>query len=268
MFDAVLVFLWFFISTFLHEMGHYITAKLLGCSASLLFVLFYTGGTQVECTYAFQLILTALAGPLLAFLIGFYLWNMGYKLTKIMALISWFIGFLPNALFFVPSTDFYVAVLNGLNPFVAFAIFYVCMLFMSRCLIDYWSPSEIPLFKRFYQILSKIFDKYPDEFLLSIYLTGIVLFFASVVAVLSNLPLLASFVLFGVGYYIFTKNTGIDKIIGAIALLYSTALFCPIEQSPVHSLVAQGLLSITNAWIIYAIYISLVVYIFKKYWIF
>ena len=268
MFDAAIVFLWFLASTFLHEMGHFIVAKLVGCSAALAFVLFYTGATQVECTYSFQLILTALAGPLTAFLVGFYLWNAGSRLTKIMAMISWFIGFLPNALFFVPSTDFYVAVLNGLNPVVAFAIFYICMLFISRCLVDYWSPSEVPLLRRFYEILSKIFDRYPDEFLLSLYLTGIAISFASLVTILSQLPFFAAFILFGLGCYLFTKRALIDKIVGSIALLYSTALFCPVETSPIHTLVTQGLLNITNAWIIYAVYIALVVYIFKKYWLF
>ena len=131
------------IATFTHESGHMITATLMGCKATIGEADYFIGWTGIECPdempesrVRFTLMVTALAGPLLAFSIGTYLWFSGEDdLTRALAIPFWWYSTLPNLYIYPPVLDMAVAVQNGLNPLIGMLIFYGIAGFISYATI-------------------------------------------------------------------------------------------------------------------------------------
>lgn len=71
---TLLLIIVFFLSTGIHESAHLIVAYLIGCNAGIGEVKLLTGETGVDCPNDWQYGITALAGPLVSFAVGFYLW--------------------------------------------------------------------------------------------------------------------------------------------------------------------------------------------------
>ena len=115
-------------ATYLHEMGHVIALRLLGCEAYTPTVYYYFGATPYNCSQPLSPLgwaVAAYAGPFTALLIGLLAWFYNKdSLLRLFALFLFFYGFLPNLVWQMKGTDAYYAVAHGFDPFAAQIIMY------------------------------------------------------------------------------------------------------------------------------------------------
>ena len=116
-------FLFFLISTTIHELGHFISASLLGCEAGIRYVSLFTGSTGLGECHPHVLSIIALSGPLFAFAVGLLIWEYDENSPwRVLALIMFFLS---SILQLIPKEplDMGKAIAWGLNPIVGWIIF-------------------------------------------------------------------------------------------------------------------------------------------------
>jgi len=140
---AVFSILAVFLATYIHELGHVIMLKLVGCQPYAPSIFFMFGVTPYDCgtreLTPLEWALVALAGPLFSFALGYLLWIYNKDcIARLFALNLFFYGTLPNLIWQVRGTDAYFAVTHGFDPVVMTVIFYSTMV-----LINYLVAKEI-----------------------------------------------------------------------------------------------------------------------------
>jgi len=130
LFCFILFYVTGYISTRIHEFGHWLIAKGYGCEAVIVYSRMVTGGTWVKCPEYYPpsevkriIIRVALAGPFISLLFGALLyWGFGRNsILRLMGLIPLLYSYLPNLLM-IEGSDMWVAVENGLHPLIALLI--------------------------------------------------------------------------------------------------------------------------------------------------
>jgi hypothetical protein len=118
------------ISTGIHELAHSVTGSLLNCPNAIMGINLFNGSTAVGTCSESSMVLMALAGPGIAFLLGMLVWFTTHPdhPAKIWSYVAWFYGTLPNLAPWANGSDMHVAVQNGLNPLLGYAIFGFAML--------------------------------------------------------------------------------------------------------------------------------------------
>ena len=116
------------LSLVIHELGHVLTANLLGCPAGISFLNLYTGASSIGACPDEKMVLVALAGPMFAFLYALYAWFVEGKdsIIRLAGLVSIFYSVLPNLYPAMPGSDAWIAVNQfGLSPVHAWLIWIV-----------------------------------------------------------------------------------------------------------------------------------------------
>jgi hypothetical protein len=117
-----------------HELGHMLVASSMGCVSELKQLFFFEASTMVGACLSSDIILIALAGPFVSFILGLGIWLLAGEdnLIRLAALLSWVYGVIPNiAPWSASMNDINVAISNGLSPVLAWAIyaFYAVVIF-------------------------------------------------------------------------------------------------------------------------------------------
>jgi len=111
-----------YFNTFIHELGHIITGRIMGCQTSLLWSSAFTGASAFQCPDTMPedllsraIIVTALAGPLFSFIVSLLIWFAfgENSVMRLIALVGFLYSVLPN-LSFMTGSDLSVAVEYGL----------------------------------------------------------------------------------------------------------------------------------------------------------
>jgi len=120
--NTILFLIFFAMSTLIHELGHTVVANLLGCPAAIYELHLLTGATGVAECSATSLQYIALAGPLVSFLAGLYLWFTEED-GKI-RMLSIILFFLSSIFQLYPSgtLDGGMAIKYGMNPLTVWAL--------------------------------------------------------------------------------------------------------------------------------------------------
>lgn len=136
----------FLFSTAVHELGHLVTALLLGCKAGILQLTLLQGATGFECAFdtGFSKILIAYGGGMAAFLFGLILWfSEGKKdmekgelseirlLSIVMFLLSSVFQLFPG----YRGLDGYKAIEFGLNPAIAWLVWLFLLSLVANIVI-------------------------------------------------------------------------------------------------------------------------------------
>jgi len=125
------------LSLIIHELSHVIVANLLGVKASIAYLQMFTGATSLGEATPSQMILIALAGPLGALLYGLYMWYLEPDgILRFAGLASFFYSVIPNLAPFIQGSDMYVAIQNGLNPFVGWIIYLFVFAYCTKIVLD------------------------------------------------------------------------------------------------------------------------------------
>jgi len=121
------------LATRIHELGHFIVARLLGYTSYTTMVTQFFGSTQVVGSInPSHLIIIAYAGPIISFIIGSYLWFLEENgLARFGAIPFWIYSTLPNLDPTVPFTDAGVAVSAGFPLTSALIIYLVVASFVA-----------------------------------------------------------------------------------------------------------------------------------------
>jgi len=127
----------FFVATLIHELGHVLTALILGCPAGIQHIGMISGATGVAECPAWQLGIIALGGPVFAWLMGIVFWFSEEKKSR-MRFISILLWLLSSAVQLIPANplDGYQAIKFGISPLVVWSIFLITFSISSNLLID------------------------------------------------------------------------------------------------------------------------------------
>jgi len=122
------------LSLLIHEVaGHWMTAKLLGCEAAIGELRQIIGFTMVSCEMfppaveKSKLVLIALAGPLVSFLAGLWVWLREHPDApiRLLALLLFFYSTIPSLIPVVPQSDVAQAINWGLHPVHGWLVFII-----------------------------------------------------------------------------------------------------------------------------------------------
>jgi len=121
-----------FLATYIHELGHVIMLRMIGCQPYMPSIFFMFGLTPYECgtheMTPLEWSLAALAGPLFSFIVALFVWNYNKdSIARLFALNLFFYGTLPNLIWQIPGTDAYFAVTHGFNPMIMTIIAYTTL---------------------------------------------------------------------------------------------------------------------------------------------
>lgn len=112
---VILFFFFVFLTLIVHESGHIFTARMYGCSAGLQQVMGFTGASGIDCpdgTPNSIWVKIALAGPIISFLFGLWLWFVEGKdsIMRMGGLIAFLYSTIPNLSWWLPNSDMNLAI--------------------------------------------------------------------------------------------------------------------------------------------------------------
>jgi len=138
------------LSLIVHEASHFIAARIIGCTAFITELNFFTGSTGVgECT-AQGLQIIALAGPVGTWIFALYLYFREGKnsLFRMLAIMAMAFSVLPSTALIIPQSDFSQAVTFGFSlgkaALLSIIIFgYTMFLFAKEMLDEKFKPVNV-----------------------------------------------------------------------------------------------------------------------------
>lgn len=135
--NTLLGLLAFFFSTLIHELGHVLTATVLGCNAGIKHVGMIMGASGIAECASWKLSIIALGGPLTAFIFGLYFWYSEGENSRL-RFLSIILFTLSSVIQLIPRKplDGYWAIYYGMPPFIELLIFITLFAIAVNLIID------------------------------------------------------------------------------------------------------------------------------------